>query len=312
MATFQAIVNAFLNTYEDCDLATATILLNDIDEEILNLIPYRKNTIYLPMVSNQAKYDADETVIKVWSVDLVNPDGTYQNIGQVSEVENDWTCPGWKGTSASSAPFVFDFTSSMTSGQYEFTPKPNYSNLVISAITNTSAPFVTTTVAHGLSNKQQIQIQNATGTTLAGSYYVFYTTTGFPATQFALFLDSALTIPAPASGVGTGGVIGTAGKPFVAFDVTQRSTLTSSSNMPLGPTIRRLYADGMRYLWALQKHWPDVPQIRAQFENDLAIAADMWFRRAGRVPLEIKPFKQDMGFRRGYSGWNYQDINPFN
>lgn len=311
MATYSSILTAFQTTYPDCPDATAVQLLNDIDEEILSVIPYRKSTLYVPFVNGQAKYDADETVIKIHDGALLNTDLTRQTLEQVGESQMDYKWPGWRGSSPAT-PRAFGTTSSLTSGQYFVWPAPNWSSLIISGVTNASPPVVTTTLAHGISSGTRVSVENTGVVSLSGSFY-FKSLSTFTG---SLYTDSALTVPvgAPGSTPSTGN-IGTATNQLLVLDVTQRVALTSASAQPLGPQLRRLYADGMRWLWSLQKHWNDAPQIEQQFRKDLAEAQQVWEGRTEDVLPEIKTFRQDMrclGGRRGNNGSGWTRIGDNN
>lgn len=308
--TYAVVLNAFLNTYTDCDATTAAQLLNDIDEEILSVIPYRKSTVAVGLTSGVRNYTADESVIKIWDASLQRGDGTREPLTQVSESELDYKSPGWRGNPSTSNPCVFGTTENMTTGQYFVTPPPNYTNIQIASITNASPPVVTTTTVHGLSTAQRIVLAGATGTTLTGPGYVKLAGTS----AFSLWQDPGLTIPFAASGTGTAGVIGTQLQPLLLLEVTQRLTgLTSTTAMPLTPTLRRLYADGMRWLWALQKHLDTAAAYGEQFEKDLALSLDMNSRRAANTPIQIRTFDQCMRFRRGGGrgrGWTRVELGP--
>lgn len=311
MATYANIVTAFQTTFPDCDTATANILLNDVDEEILGVIPYRKSVVYQGFTNNVGSYDADETIIKVFAASLVNPDGTLQELWQSSTTNEDFLNTGWRGLQSSTQPFNFLCDQSMTAGQFRVVPPPNYSTLIVSATTNASPPQITTTTAHGFSSNAgvatQVEIQNTTLAGLSGSFYAKYVSP----TAFTLYTDSALTIPVGAPGsTASAGLVGTRANQFLRLDCCQRlASLTSSSAMSLTPTIRRLYASGMRWAWALYKHWDMQAELRAQFENDLGIAQQMFEKRAANVNPALKTFRQSMNFRRGGRGsgraWTY-------
>lgn len=315
MANFATILTAFQTTYPDCPDATATQLLNDIDEEILSVIPYRKTTLYVPFVNGQSKYDADETVIKIHDAALLNTDLTRTTLEQVGESQMDYKYAGWRG-SPPATPQAFGTSSSLTSGQYFVWPAPSWTNLIISGVTNASPPVVTTTLAHGISSGTRVSVENTGVTTLSGSFY-FKSLSTFTG---SLYTDSALTVPVGAPGsTPSVGNIGTTVNQLLVLDVTQRVALTSASSQPLAPQLRRLYADGMRWLWSLQKHWDNAPQIEQQFRKDLAEAQQMFEGRTEDVLPEIKTFRQNLGQlgrgrgRRGGngSGWTYLGQNEW-
>lgn len=301
MATFQTVIDQVLATFSDIPLGgtglNITKLLNDADEEIQSVISLRKNQIYVGFVSGQLLYDADSTIIRVFNSDRLYGDGTRQPMTARGTTEMNHRFPGWRGVQGT--PDIVGLTQNTTTGQYFFYPKPNFSTLVVSSITNASPPLVTTTTAHGLTDGSRVDIENATGTTLTGSYYV---SVGIqwgvsPTTQFVLFSDSSLTLPIAASGVGTAGLVATQQYPMAALDCTQTTPLTSASNMQNLPQIRRLYANAMRFLWA-QDHRPEQVGVwQAAYEKDLQICQEMVERREEDVQFEIRSFSQDPNFR---------------
>ncbi len=80
------------------------------------------------------------------------------------------------------------------------------SRLTVTGATAATPIVITTATSGNLSNGQVVQIAGVVGNTAAnGTYYA--KTTGYPATQFALYTDSNLTVPVAGTGAGSGGVV---------------------------------------------------------------------------------------------------------
>lgn len=292
MATAQSILNAFRRTFPDCSQARALELLNEVDEEVLSLIPLRKSTFCIPLVAGQAWFDLPESIVRVYRAELVDENGRRVPLEETTEAELNRSAPGWRGD-VQGLPSRFGTSASMTGGTGFVWPAPSSTSPVVNSITAGRPTSVGFASAHGLTNGLPVLlIGGPGGRDLKGFAKVINPTT------IQLFADQALTVPLASAGA-TGPMPGLAspGRPLLCLDASVHVTLSESSPMPNLPQVRRLYANGMRMIWAMERHAQQAEFWRAQFERDLQAQHELTLRRATGVQLRIELVHQDPNFR---------------
>ena len=308
MATFQQVVNDFLGTYQDCPAdntgtppVSALTLLNQADEEILAYLPLRKDEKFFGFTQYARTQDIGEEIVRVHDVDLLYPRYSMASLEATSEDHLSYILPGWR--SAQGVPSRYYMTASSTSGQIGWYPAPDWTTLAVTNATN-ATPIVVTATAHGLSDNASIVIKGVLGNLAANGYFYVDVLT---ANTFALYSDSALSSPVAGTGAYTsGGYVGTTTHPIPCVYCSTRlsAALTAGDNMAAIPQLRSLYANKMRYLWALQNDPERVPMWSALVDSDLKTCQDMLLRRADDVQIEIIPFKQNRNFRNAQTTRN--------
>lgn len=296
--TAQNLIDVFQRTYRDCDDTRALAILNEIDEEILLELPLRRALVEVSLVLGTQEYTLDETVLRVWSARFcLGPSQTPLTETSIDSLDID--TPQWRSYGNGSA-LKFYTSANATTGTLGLVPPPNYSTLIVSGATNAS-PIVLTTGTHGLSDGDPVIVSGVGTNTAANTVGVtpwYAKVTGYSATTFALYSDSALTVPVVGNGVySSGGTVSSALHPKVLLDVTQRTTLATNTAMPLSPQIRRLYVEGMRFIYARDRYPADAPNHRQNFEDALREQQEATMRRAGRIQFSIQLINQKRNFR---------------
>ncbi len=299
--TASSVVRGFRLTFPDCSASDALSILNEVDEEIQANLPLRLDDHYLTMVSNTCYYAIPDTITRIEAAELLYPNRARTPLTASSEGRLEFENGGWRGMFG--LPQMFTSTSDTGGPSVGLFPTPNsnYSNFVITNATNATPIVITTSTAHGLTDSQQVVIQNVLGNTNANGFY-YAKVTGYSTTTFALYSDAALTTAVAGSGAYTsGGVLGTATRPIVALRVNRRQTITVSpdTTFAFGPAIKRLYENGMRFIWATKQYPEQVGLWKSAFDEAMIEQTRILQGKSVDSPVSIRTFRQNQSWRRG-------------
>lgn len=294
MPTAGSLVDEARETFPE---VTATRMLdyaNQIDREVLGAVPLRTDKTYIPLVDGTQEYPVSELLLRAASARIIyGPSRRATDLRQTSKNALDRDFPGWRDAEDSDAIDRAYFTNSLTQGMVGLYPKPSTSTLLISGATNASPIVISTTADHGLEDGDQATIVGVLGNTAANGDW---TVTYISDTTFSL--DDSTGSGAYIAG--TGDFVASISSPLLEIDATERTELLTSTDMPLSPSISRLYVDGMCFLAARKlRLWEDARNYKALFEEALALQAQASVSRFEDVHPEIRPFKVRHGFRRG-------------
>lgn len=308
MPTVAEIKTAFARTYKGVNDAYFLTLLNQVDKLLVRHFGIRKDEIYLPVVLGEPHIGLVENALWVESARwIARPAESSNNLaGSLLEETNvdelDTSGYDWRGNTPG-IPCQFMQTHDMAGGQIAFERPSNASTLTIVSATAATPIVATVDRDHGLSDGARVDIYNGTGDdAINGRFYV--KSSGYGADEFALYEDSALTVPVASAGVydASSAIVNAVGSPVLQLFVRYHEPLTMIGSLPATPMYPDIYTDGCCFLYAKRHVLDDVPKYKALFDDVIAQQAVLTQQRSGRKPMRVRVVQQrDSGFVR--SSW---------
>jgi hypothetical protein len=87
------------------------------------------------------------------------------------------------------------------------------------------------------------------------------------------------------------------GYPSFSMDCSIRQALIASDMLPVVPMVRYLYANGVRWLHAMDRGKADMAVWKQEFLDNLAEQSEVNMQRAGRVEPQVQIVNQRSNFR---------------
>lgn len=233
--------------YQELTHDDALIYLQEVHDKLTKEMRLTDDSQVFAPVAGQALYTLGSTVMKVWAVELAFALGRPRALEQVSQRQEEIDHPGFRTTPTNTPCQVYQAPGTAGARQLGFYPVPSTSALVVTAATNATPIVITTSVAHGLADGNPVLIDGAVGNTAAnGAFYALVT--GYSPTTFALYSDSALTLPVAGNGVwSSGGVVATTTVPLIRAYTTKSTTLVDGTVLPESVRSMDAYLHG---IWA--------------------------------------------------------------
>lgn len=291
MSTVQTAVDEFNQTYADVDPTGALALFNEIDEEILTYLPWRKQQYDVPLVASQIEFEIPETIVKIWSCRLLQSSTNQIDLEETSVDALDLNPfvsdgPAWRNT-APSTPQKYFANADITSGTVGIWPTSKYSTLLVSGATNAN-PTVLTVTAHGLSTGDTVNIAGVLGNTAANNPNLVGST-------WSITVLDANTFSIPVAGNGgyvSGGLVVATNSPKLTLDVTIRVPYALNDSLPLLPQIRWLYVNGMKMLYSSRRDLEKYPAWKKLYDADKATQVGIITERTARLKPKIQLVRQ--------------------
>lgn len=297
--TATEIFENFGMTFKGVPTAIKEALLNDVDLQIVRAFGNRKKTINVRFADGAGLAVLAYGALFIESARWVDrPASTPGDLGgwllvETSTDEEDTSGWDWRAHPPGT-PAKFMQTHSLTDGQVQIDPPTDKATLILTAATNASPIVCTSSDVHGLSDSQRVDVREGLVNTNAnGDHYA--KVTGYSTTTFALYSDAALTVPVAGNGAYTAssGFISCPNSPYLQLFVRWHETLDDQSNMPEAPFYRRLYSNGMKFLYATDvDDDAKIAKYKALFEDVIAEQLKLTQQRSGRKPARMRVITQ--------------------
>jgi len=284
-------------TYKGVPSTMVYDLMNEVDILITRHFGIRKKTIYLGLTEEENATDLPIGAVwietcRFWDKPNSTPNRkggwklTETNIDEKDVNDGDWRADG------PANPSEFLQTHDLVGGQVGLDTPSLYTTLTVSGATNASPIVITSSAAHGLADGDRVKIVNVEGNT-AANVDGYAKVTGYSTTTFALYTDEELTTAVAGNGVfTTGGLICCEGSPMLELFTRWHITLDSSCEMPDTPFFKRLYTNGMKFLYASDRVHKDIPVYKPLFEDVIAEQVKITHQRSGRKPMKLNVVSQ--------------------
>lgn len=284
-------------TYKGVPSTMVYDLMNEVDILIVRHFGIRKKTIYLGLTEEDSETDLPAGAVwietcRFWDKPSSTPNrkGGWKldetNVDEMDVQFGDWRADG------PAPPEKFMQSHNMANGVLKLEIPSRYTTLLVSAATNASPIVVTSSAAHGLADGDRVKIVNVEGNT-AANVDGYAKVTGYSTTTFALYSDEDLTTAVAGNGVyTTGGLICCENSPMLELFTRWHITLDSSCEMPDTPFFKRLYTNGMKFLYASDRVHKDIPIYKPLFEDVIAEQVKITHQRAGRKPMKLNVVSQ--------------------
>lgn len=293
--TVQNVFDNFALTYKGVPQPMQFLLLNEVDMTVSRYFGIRKKTLYLALTVNATEYALDDTILWIEEaryVDQPSSDTTAQGgyvLGESNIDELDTSYIDWRANS-SSQPCVALMSANTSGGTMRFDAPSYASTLTVTNATNATPVVITSSAAHGLADGDRADIVLVGGNTAAnGPWYA--KETGYTTNTFALYQDSALTIPVVGNGSYTSstGLISCSSSPLVQIYARVRQNFsTTSDSLPDMPTYVRLYSEGMKWLYAKDRMLPEAATYAAFWNKTMEDQIKLTQLRGGRKPFKLQ------------------------
>jgi len=287
--TYQRVLDDFLSSYPDCTEDEAVEILNEVAEEVLMHVPLRKRTVNAPaLVASGRTYSLPEADVRLWDVRYFSSPTEYRKLDHTSVEHLDANYTGWrtqKGT-----PSRYYLEQDETGGRIGFFPIPDRSSLAVIGASNTTPIVIATAGSHGLASGASVTVSGVLGNAAANGTWVV-----------TVLTDSSFSLNGSVGNAAytSGGLVLTESWPKVEYDASFHVELSAGTAMPAAPQIRRLFANGMRMIFAVRRRLgDDIGAYTALFEKDLAEQASSTIARAESLQPEYRSFRQRANWRR--------------
>lgn len=222
-------------------------IINELDRQFW----LTRDEQIIPFVANQARYTVDVSVLRVWDADVQYGNKNAPHLRQKSIRTFDQSESIQSRLLTTGSPEII-YLDPQPDGdrQVAFYPVPANTSLTLTGATNASPVVATSLTAHNLSDSYQVFIAGVLGNLAAnGSFYADV----LSSTTFALYSDSALTLPVAGTGAYTsGGVLATSALPFGRLHVSRKVTVSDSTNA-YPPASMDDYLEGL--IWGVLYEW---------------------------------------------------------
>lgn len=293
-----SLVSSFRKTFPDCTPTNAYVFLNEASKQVIRAYPIRMRDFNLAVTEGGRTIDIDEGI--VWidearyipkpSPDPLKTPGLPMDQTTLDTLQTSGF--DWRGESPGT-PYEFYTTADLTTGELGLRPSPDDTTLTVTGATNASPIVITSSAAHGLSDGDRVGHVDVVGNT-AANVEGYAKVTGYGATTYGFYSDSALTLPIAGNGAYTsGGLISCAGSPYIKLYTRHHAALDSSSTMPLTAFYRDTYLNMMRFLYATEmENEAGIKKYRPLVDEVLERQFQLTQKRGGRKEPHLKIVQQ--------------------
>ncbi len=284
--TANTIIARTQRVYADLDSTSALAYLNDVDEEVLTAVPWRRSTRAIPLVAGVHEYALLEGEIRIWAARYLQS-GNFDAETHLSETSFDTLDreqAGWRAKRPG-VPAQFYVSSDANTGVIGLCPAPETNSLTVTAAA--ASPVVLTTQSHNIQSGELVLVQGISG--LSGANGRFYTER-VSGTQIKLYRDSGLSQAVTGTGSYTsGGVIAGSGSPVLIIECTSRTEYTGAENFPTTPQLRDLYVAGICRRFAMERDQQKLGMWDQLFSARLGEFSRAYWGRASKFRPSLSP-----------------------
>jgi len=285
---FSTVLTAAQEMFNDLVPAKVLELGNAAHAKICRHVKlYEDDVVLMPMTAGMQKQPLDSDILRVWTAYLYTGSTSFIQLLDWSIDEGDYKEFGWRGAVPGQP-----FRGFIEGSKFGCDPIPDTSTPTIAITNATSAAPIVISAAHGLSASGNGTPANAVAVsgvggllTANGTFYGQYLSAG----TLGLYKDVDQTIPVDGTGgpsYTSGGLLTTTNSyPLIEMFVQKRRTLALTDYLPAQVLYFDAWLDEIAFLWSLQRHRDQAPQLQQQAMGSLNRLS---WEIMGR-PVRLKP-----------------------